>query len=66
MDPKQHSSVNLQHDQSVFDMKDLNSPVDQSGESYIHEEIIQHEVDVHSVTDYRLYKRRWIGLGGSP
>ena len=60
---KKLSSVNLQHDQPILETKGLD---DQSGETHTHEGIMQLEVDVLSVTEYRLYKRRWIGLGASP
>lgn len=61
-DPKQSSSVTLQPDQLVIETKGPNSPVSQ----HPHEEDVQLEVDVPSVDNYRLYKRRWIGLGASP
>ncbi len=67
MDPE-HS--NTQRAQAVLDTKETkepNSPVDQSYETHAHgATLLQPEVDVLSVTDYRLYKRRWIGLGTLP
>jgi hypothetical protein len=66
MDSRKPSSLNIQHVQAVPRTKSPNSPGDQSDETNTHEGIVQFEVDVLSVTNYRLYKRRWIGLGASP
>lgn len=62
VDHKRLSSSNLQHEPS-FDSKGLDSLGDPLGEQ---EGIVQLEVEVVPVTEYQLYKRRWIGLGGSP
>ena len=50
-----------QHAQAVLDTK---VPVDESYEIHVYgAPLLQSDSDVLSTTDYRLYKRRWIGLG---
>ena len=61
MDPKHPSSFNGQHAHAALKIKDPNSPVDQSDETHVHGVAY-----AHPVTEYRLYKRRWIGLGALP
>ena len=61
MDPEH---PNTQHAKAVLETKDSNSPVDESYEIHVYgATLLQPEGDVLSITDYRLYKRRWIGLG---
>ena len=63
MDPEH---TNTQHAQAVLETKDPNS-LDESYEIHVYgATLLQPEGDVLSVTDYRLYKRRWIGLGALP
>lgn len=69
MDPEH---PNTQHAQAVLETKetkDPNSPVNHSYETETQAygaTLLQPERDVLSVTEYRLYKRRWIGLGTLP
>jgi hypothetical protein len=68
MDPK-HPYPNVHHvhpvlvlDSDTKGTKDPNSPVDQLDETHVHGVVD----DALLVTGYRLYKRRWIGLGTLP
>ena len=64
MDPEH---PNTQNSQPVLETKDPNTLVDESCEIHVYGATpLQPEGDVLSVTDYRLYKRRWIGLGELP
>ena len=55
---------NTQHAQTVLATKDPDTLVDESYEIQVYgATLLQPEGDVLSTTDYRLYKRRWIGLG---
>jgi len=58
MDLKHAASPNVQLAHAVLKTKDPNSPVDQSEETHVYRAF-----DALSVSEYRLYKRRWIGLG---
>jgi hypothetical protein len=59
MDSKQPSST-------AFETTPAGGSVLQAGEHHRQEEIVQLPADALSFTDYRLYKRRWLGLGVSP
>ena len=67
MDPEHPTTQHARAVQDTKETKDPNSPVDQSYEPHAPgATLLQPDGDVLSITDYCLYKRRWIGLGTLP